>query len=150
MVMAKIDRPMPKIPTKPLPKPPEGPTDCFPTKPEPPKIDLDKLKDNLAFSVKDQNDDGSLDKAEFDAGRNKLEAKLDPNKFDRYDGNKDGKIDREEYHAGKEKERFKESIRGKLDLPKWDAKKDWDLGDQVKHVGEKVTDIAKEAIDDIF
>jgi hypothetical protein len=149
MVMAKIDRPIFKPIPKPIPKPPVG-TDCFPDKPGPIQINpdaLDKLKDAKSFHLQDEDKSGTLSREEFDAGRHPLEKLVDPKKFDRYDGNGDGAIDREEYHAGREKERFKEAIRGKLDLPKWEGKK---LEDGVKAGAEKVVDTVKDALDDIF
>lgn len=151
MVMAKIDRkPFPIPLPKPLPKPPEGTHDhthCHPV-PKPPVFDIDKLKDNIEFSGKDQDDNNQLNRDEFDAGRHPKEAFLDPKKFDRYDRDNDGYVNREEYHAGKEGERFSQALRGKLDLPKWETKKDVvkDVGQELKDAGDAV----KDAVKDIF
>jgi hypothetical protein len=157
MVMAKIDRkPFPIPLPKPLPKPPEGThTDCFPIPTKPPVLDIDKLKDGIEFSGKDKDGNNNLNRDEFDAGRHPKEAILDPKKFDRYDRDNDGYVNREEYHAGKEGERFNQVLRGKLDLPKWEGKKELkDLGqDVVKEVGQELKDAGnavKDAVKDIF
>lgn len=148
MVMAKIDRkPFPIPLPKPLPKPPEGTHDhthCHPVPITPPVFDVDKIKDNIEFSGKDTDDNNNLNRDEFDAGRHPKEALLDPKKFDRYDRDNDGYVNREEYHAGKEGERFNQVLRGKLDLPKWEAKKE--LGQELKDAGNAV----KDAVQDIL
>ena len=86
-----------------------------------PSSRVDQLVDQMAFKFRDQNGDGALTREEFDQGRNPLEAKLDPQKFDRYDLDQDGKVDPQEFQAGREKERFNPALRSQLEVPRWDG-----------------------------
>lgn len=105
MVMAKTDfKPFPKPLPKPLPAPvpgqTPGPTGCIPPTPiSVPFLDM-KRHEQL-----DTNDDGNLNRDEFNAGLNGLEKFIGDKKFDGYDKDDNGYVSQDEYVAGKKQDR---------------------------------------------
>lgn len=157
---APINKPILTIPPKPLPVPPVNFPGCGQDHVQ--QMAIEKLKNNLAFSGLDKDNNDQLNRDEFDAGRSPLAKAVDPGKFGRYDKDNDGYVSRDEYHAGKQSEPKigHKPFTGKLDLPKWEKKEIGDLGKGVleaakgvagaKEIVGEVASGAKEAIKDIF
>jgi hypothetical protein len=158
---APINKPILTIPPKPLPTPPVNFPGCGQDYVQ--QQAIEKLKNNFEFSGLDKDGNDQLNRDEFDAGRSPLAKAIDPGKFGRYDKDNDGYVSRDEYHAGKQAEPSigHKPFTGKLELPKWESKKDiGDLGKGVleaakgvagaKEIVDEVASGAKEAIKDIF
>jgi hypothetical protein len=129
MVMAKTDfKPFPKPIPKPLPAPVPmpgehpGPTGCIP--PQPISLPFLDMKRHQAL---DENNDGNLNRDEFNAGLNGLEKLVGDKKFDGYDKDDNGYVSQDEYLEGKKKDR-----ESRLQLP-------------IINVGRKAAEAVKES-----
>jgi hypothetical protein len=154
---APINKPILTPIPKPLPVPPVNFPGCGQDHVQ--QMAIEKLKNNLEFSGKDQDGNDQLNRDEFD-GASKYLFKHDPTRFGRFDQDNDGYVSRDEYHAGKQAEKIgHKPFTGKLDLPKWE-KKEIGIGKGVleaakgvagaKEIVDEVASGAKEALKDIF
>lgn len=89
-----------------------GPGGCIPpiVKPGVPVV-KPNLKDQVEFTMKDKDGNGSLTAFEHMAGASRKEVGERYQEFKRYDTNCDGKLTQDEFVRGRQMDRFREAIK---------------------------------------